>query len=344
MRKYQIIMLAIASLFVFVGITDTVYAKAEVELRFNYSMPPKLSPADSWEWFGAELEKRSRGRVKITFFPQNALFKPQMAVENIITGTADISNISLAFETERMPYTSVLRMPTVIWPGTIKGGVAGANALLRLHEEFPEIQKEFQNVKLLFVALLSPYNLLTKKPVRVPADLNGMKIGASGSQRTFVNLQGGAAVGVIPPQSYLSLKTGVVDGMCSNWNIIGSYKLWEVAKYFTDFDLGRIAMPIIMNKESWNRLPADIQKLMTAVGAEATEKGIQSMYESGEKGRKLAEGQIEVITPNKEELAAWMKAVQPLEDEWLEKMDKGGYGAARKILNRYKALNADISK
>ena len=42
---------------------------------------------------------------------------------------------------------------------------------------------------------------------------------------------------------------------------MNDFKFYEVAKYIEDFNFGGRIQPILINKDSWNKLPADVQKI-----------------------------------------------------------------------------------
>ncbi|MBW1996455.1 MAG: TRAP transporter substrate-binding protein DctP [Deltaproteobacteria bacterium] len=342
--RNKIVSVFLAVMFLSLVLTGFSFAQSKskpIELRFNYSMPAKMPPANGWEWFGRELERRTRGRVKVTYFPHGALFKIRQAVENIIAGTADITNISVRTFASRYPLLSVTLLPTIMWPNTVEGTVAGGRAIMKLIEEFPEVQRELRDFKVLWVTQLEAYHLISKKPVYRPSDLKGMKIGAGGIQGKFVTQQGGSGVALVPPKSYMSLKTGVVDGMIMSWNAMGIYKLWEVAGYVSEVTMGRVPLPIVMNKESWNSLPPDIQKLVLQIGDESFPMSVKGMYQGGVKGKKLCiQNGVKVFTPTGEQEAVWKEAFKPLEAQWLAAREKQGIKAAPAVLNRFKEMAA----
>ena len=316
-----------------------------IELRFNYSMPAKKPPANGWEWFGKELEKRSGGRVKVTYFPHGALFKIRRAVDNIVEGTADITNISVRTFAKRYPLFSVTLLPTISWPNSTEGTIASGRAIMKIIDEFPEIAAETKDFKVLWITQLTEYNLISTKLIKTPGDLKGLKIGAGGIQGQFVSMQGGSGVALVPPKSYLSLKTGVVDGMIMSWNAMGIYKLWEVAGYVNEIGMGRVPLPIVMNNESWSKLPADIQKMVLEIGDESLQMSTDGMYTNGEKGKKKCiDGGVKIFSPTKAEAAVWQKAFEPLETKWLADRKKQGLSAAPKVLQRYKQLAAEAWK
>ena len=312
-----------------------------IKLRFNYTMPGKSAPANGWEWWGEQLEKQTNGKVKVEYYPLGSLFKGGVAIENIIKGTADISNCSIRTAANRYPLLSVTMVPTVTWPNTPQGIVDGGVAIMKLIDEFPSIQQEVKNFKVLWVTMLEDYVLYSKKQVLEPGDLKGMNIGCGGSQADFIRSQGGGAVAIIPPQSYMNLKTGVIDGIITAFNAVMAYKLWEVTNYCLDVTMGRVPLPIIMNNESWNAMPKDIQDLMLKLGEESLMISTKGMLAGSEKGRKMwLDNGREIHEPTEAEKATWMKAFQPMEDKWVNDCLKMGLNDAPAVLKRWKEMAA----
>ena len=89
-------------------------------------------------------------------------------------------------------------------------------------------------------------------------------------------------------------------------------------------------MFVVMNKDSWNKLSADQQKIVTEVNAEWVDKHGQAWDQADEEGRAfIAELGHETITLPAEEQQRWKEAVKPILDEYLAATkEKGLPGAA----------------
>lgn len=317
-----------------------------IKLRFNYSMPMKKSIAGSWHWYGDEIEKQTNGRVKFEYFPLSGLFSPAAVRDNMLAGTADLCNLSASTEDQRMPLAGIFSLPTVVFPNDVAGTVAASNTAIELISEFPDLAAEFNIFKIIAYQYLTAYGLFTKTPIYLPSELKGMKIRAAAMHAEFINSVGGGAVNIVPPKTYMSLKTGVIDGGILSMSQISDYKLWEIGKDFTDVYMGRTLFSIIMNKESWNALPKDIQQIMDAVSDSMVRKGAEIMHAENDEGleKYLAQGgQIIKLKPEQEK--AWDDAKAGLNNYWVEEMNKKGKGeVAKKMLKRFKEIAAEKTK
>ena len=163
-----------------------------------------------------------------------------------------------------------------------------------------------------------PYNFVAKnKIVHSPADFNGMKVGGTGAKMDMVTANGGASVRTIPPEAYMNLDKGVVDGCFITFAQVHDYKIQEVADYFYSQDFGSGLGIMIMNLDAWNSLPPGDQKIMMDTFDEAAPyctknsindvvAGIQMILDAGKK----------ITDPTKDETAAWEKAADLIIDKW----------------------------
>ncbi len=338
----------ILSSLLFFLIAPVIGAAGPIELKFNYSMPkkdPPVPPANGWHWFATELEKQSHGRLKITMYPNEELFKIDHAVNGIKLHLADIANISMKIEADRFPLMSVTLLPTIVWPATAKGTIASSRAMLKLYNEFPEIRQEFKDFKVICFNQLPDYHLITKKPVKLPADLKDMAINAGGIEAELIRQQGGKAEAMSPPQARKGFETGVFNGMLLSYSSMSLYELWKHARYVTEVSFSRVPLPVIMNKETWDSLPQEVKSLIDKLGDEQLQIGVTALYENVAKGRQeLVANGVEIFTPKAQEAKAWSEAMAPAEKIWLDKMKAKGLGdVVAKVLQRYKQLAAEAA-
>ena len=127
---------------------------------------------------------------------------------------------------------------------------------------------------------------------------------------------------------------------------IKDYKLWEISKSFTDTYMGRSMFAIIMNKESWNALPKDIQQVMDGLSDDMVRKGAEIMHSETAEGEKLyQEAGGKILKPTPEQEKAWSDAKAPLENIWLESVRKKGKGEiGEKMLQRFKEIAVENTK
>lgn len=290
-----------------------VMASAQKVITLNYSnffpAPHKNSVLASQ--YCKEIEKRSGGKVKITYFPGGTLTPAAQTYDNVVKGIADIGESCFAYTRGKFPMMEVIDLPL-----GYKNGVAATQLINQYYAKYQP--KELSDVKVLWLHAHGPGVLLSKKPVKTMADMKGMKVRATGLAAKVVQALGGAPVGTTMPETYDALRTGVADGAMAPVEAAQGWKWGEVIKSITQ-NFGSAyttGMFIVMNKAKWNSLPADVKKVFEDVSKEYIVKQGKVWDEIDKEGyafnKKLGNG---VIALSKEEDAKWAAAVKPLLDE-----------------------------
>jgi len=139
------------------------------------------------------------------------------------------------------------------------------------------------------------YTWLRTKRLETPKDFVGVKIGSATGARAAVIAWGATQVTVAVPENYSALERGLVDGIAGQplRGAVG-FGWYELAKYIIDHPYYQSTVMLIMNLNSWNRLPEHLQKLMMKrmVQAEKDSMVKQTQTELGLK-KKLAGSKVE---------------------------------------------------
>lgn len=293
-------------------------AQKPIELSYAVFYPPAHKhTASAIEW-SKDIEKRTNGRVKITVYSGGTLTPADKTYLGVIKGIADIGWSVAGYTKGRFPFSEVLELPF-----GVKNAVTCSRMINEFYKKFPAMQKEFDEVKVMYIHGHGPGLLHTKKPVYKLEDLKGMKIRAPGSIGTIISLLGGAPVGMTMSEAYDALSKGVVEGILSPYEPLEGFKLAEVVKCTTESTcIGYTTIQyIIMNKEKWNSLPSDIQKIIEQVNQEGIEK-TGKVWDGLDKSAKEYSLKLghKVISLSKEEEERWVNAVKPLLDTYVNNM------------------------
>ena len=85
-------------------------------------------------------------------------------------------------------------------------------------------------------------------------------------------------------------------------------------------------MCVVINKDKWNAFPADVKKAFEEVGAQTAEKFAVGWNQADIDGREFQKSQGgSVIGLSNEEAARWVKAVQPILDDYKKDLVTRGY-------------------
>lgn len=303
------------------------------------SQNPATSPSHMYTimpWV-KQVEKATNGQVKIQVFAGQTLTKGKDTWEALKNGIADVGWCFHGYWPGLTPRADVISLPALPFTTAEKG----SEALWKLYERFPSIQKEFSDNKVLLLFTSDPYILITRnKQVKKLEDMDGLKIRMSGGPPTDqMKALGGVPMLIPMPNNYISLQKGVIDGMGAPWEAIQTFRLYEVVKYYTDAPFSSVYFSISMNKRKWNSLPADIQKaIMSVSGLKGSVFWGKTWFDSAKDAvYKKASASGHPITQYmlpKSEKDRWLNVSgKPLWKDWVKKMESQGRSDAQDILD-----------
>jgi len=237
------------------------------KLKLADMSPSKSEVALGGQKWASEVEKRTEGRVKIEQFWDASLVSAMEQTDAVIKGNIDVTAYLSGYHPEMCPIPVLASFP-LLSPGNLKVSIFAVDEWVRTDPGvIAELKKN--NVKYLY-----PFNnmnqyLWTKKPIKGLSDLKGIRLRTTGPFLTLFKNLGCSLVNVPMPEVYDTLERGVVDGTTQYLSIGVGLRLSEVVKNVNITNLGdNLACPIVMNINTWNRLPGDIQKIIDQVNVE----------------------------------------------------------------------------
>jgi len=174
----------------------------------------------------------------------------------------------------------------------------------------------------------SPANvvLTATKPVYKMDDLKGMTIRGLGLIAEVVGALGATPRSIPMPESYEAVQKRVIDGLMIPMETLRAFRLAEVTKYVTEcWQIGQVyTFYLIMNKDTWNKLPPPLQKVFNEYPFE--EKLAAMWNEVDIDGKQLGiEKGLKFIELPKDEIKKWKDAVEPILDKYVKTMVAAGY-------------------
>jgi tripartite ATP-independent transporter DctP family solute receptor len=290
----------------------TAGAAGAVDLKLGH-FAPDGHPCDiAAKQFKTNVEKRTNGAVKINLFGNNALGSPPEVLEQVLLGAVDMSLSGQDQIAKHLPFYDVISTPFAF------KDYATADKII--DGEFktwavPELAKK----NLVHLADWEwGFRQLTnsKQPVNVPADMKGMKIRTppAFAYQAFVEAAGGNAVTIAFSELVMAMKQGVVDGQENPIGTIYALKIYETQKYMTIVNYTYSSMVHVVHKNSWAKLNADQQKVVTEESRAAALLARKLLRD--DEAKQLADLQatkgMVVTTPD---LKPWKAAMQPAWDK-----------------------------
>jgi TRAP-type transport system periplasmic protein len=287
-----------------------------ITLRFSTFFPPSHELSKITEQWCKEVEKRTRGAVKVRHYAGATLNSAPQMYDSVVQGVVDVGNHVLGYTIGRFPVSEVLDYPL--------GYPSGYVATKLVNEYYAKFRpREFDEIKVMYFHAQSPGILHTRQPVNRLEALRGMKIRTMGSNARFMSLLGGTPVATPMGDAYDAISRGVADGLFCAYEALEGWKLGEVIKYTTEnYGSSYTAVFVVaMNKERWNQIPQDQQKIIEQINAEWIEKQGKVWDKIDESGKSfsLKRGN-KIITLSGEENRRWAARAQPLFDEYVRSM------------------------
>lgn len=319
------------------GILFVMSSTASAQIKLNYSVffpAPHKNAVLATEW-AKEIEKRTSGKVQITVFPGGTLTPADKCYDGVVKGISDIGFSVFAYTRGKFPLTEVSDLPL-----GMKTGLTATRVVNEYYKKFKP--KEFDEVKVMYLHGHGPGIIHSKKEVKNLEDLKGMKIRCHGMAAKIVEALGATPVAMPMGETYDALSRGVVDASMAPQEALQGWKWGEVVKYTIEgwgasYSTG---MFVVMNKDKWNSLPPDVQKIIEQVNEEYIEKQGKVWDEIDKSGRDYTTSRGNKVIPlSPAENLKWEKAVKPLLDNYKKAMkDKGLPGD--EVLNFYlQAIN-----
>jgi len=202
-------------------------------------------------------------------------------------------------------------------------------AAFKVYQDYPQLKEALEkkyNQVFLAVGAVTCYNLVTTFPWEKVEQLKGRKIAAAGPNIPWVQAIGAVGVQSNLNEAYTSMQTGVYQGWVMHAQATVSFKLHEVAKYYTVTDFQATPNVLItMNRNTWQNLPKEVQQIFTDVASRyhivqtplamaKDEAAFKTMRDAGSTVRTLSW----------EEKVKWANAIPDIPNQRAAEITKGG--------------------
>jgi TRAP-type C4-dicarboxylate transport system substrate-binding protein len=284
-----------------------------------------------------EVEKRSGGRLKIEYYWSGTLLPAKDTVSGMQTGVADLGFVVPTYEPGKLPLSTVASLPAIshdFYPASM--------AAAELHE-MPELKAELAQHNIMYLSYVANTSagIWTRRPIRSLADLKGKKIASQGDAATLLRSLGAVPLNMITTEVYQAMEKGTVDGGLANPGYASDYKWWEVAPNYYELLFGNSgAIIVAINKNSWNMIPADLQKMFVDLREEICRKS-HDIYQTNAETKLKKQVADKVVSHFKPSAAdkdglekvakevVWMK--------WVDRMKERGL-PGQKVLEAWQTL------
>ena len=275
-------------------------AQDKFELKLAHYVPAGHFFSRYLEDWADTLRERSDGRLDITIFPSAQMGPTPRYYDMARTGVVDIAWFLHGAIPGRFPLTELINLPYLVGSAEIGTKVLNDPAIRAY------LDPEHEGVKVLYLLTHQPGNLHTReKAVRAPSDLEGMRVRfAAATIREYLAALGATPVGVPPPEIAEALQKGTIDGVFIDYGgAHTAFKLGGLVDYTTEHYAYVTSFGVVMNPDSFERLPPDLQALIEETTTGVFEE-IGKLWDAADAPGKAylqAEGgEAVVLTPEEE--------------------------------------------
>ncbi len=321
-KRLSVLFCACLLTFAVLGMVNEPVKAETLTLKAVTGWPKTASEYKAFTIFSDLVEqmvaKKYPGELKIQYVGGPEAVKTMDQVQACQRGMVDMVFTTNAYYVSLLPEVDALKL-SVFSPAEerAKGAWADIN---QLHEK----------IGLYYLARLGlgiQFHLYLEKPIKT-ADLKGFNIRVSPMYLQVIKGLGGNPVAIPPTEVYSALERNVVDGYC--WPSVG-IRDWgwdKQTKYVIDPGFYQVPNPLLMNLNTWNKLPKKLQNLLTEAAAEA-EKKVVTLFDDLAKQERpilLKEG-IQVITLSRVEGEKFLKVAY--DEGWKDILGKSPQTGAK---------------
>ncbi len=307
-------------------------AEAEFKLKLHHFLPPmSMAHKQILKPWAEKVEKESQGRIDIELYPAMQLGgRPPQLLDQVRKGIADISWTVGGYTPGRFPKATVFELPFM---------AASAKATSMALQEYAdtEMQDELKDVHVLAMHTHAPGSLHSKdEAIASTDDLEGMRVRAPNKVMSGALKELGTNTVFMPVTEMPSaISKGILDVSVLPYEVVLPMKIYELVKHHTEFkgDRGLYTQFFIfsMNKDIYNAMPADLQRVIDQNSGLQLAGRIGQLFDEYEVyAREAAVKQGNSFSyVEGAEYDRWASQLAPVTDTWIEDMSDDGYEAKR---------------
>jgi len=304
------------------------------ELRLSTFVPPvHVIYREILVPWAAEVEKATKGQVKVTLYPSMQLGgKPPELFRQAQDGVVDLVFTLPGYTSPAFPRTGIIELP-----GLKADGFAATDMMWDLLD--PYLLPEYKGVKVIALWGAEDAGLMTRtnKAYRSMDDLKGLRLRApSAAQAKQIQHMGAVPIAAPITEVYPGLERGTMDGAMVPFTTILDFRLGEVARGFTISGpiFGRSVFLIAMNQKKYDSLSPEARAAIDKLSGRALSRKATEVYiKRAEEAVKSVRGKADVVELSKAEQDRISKALRPIIDEWVKESEAKGI-PARDMLKR----------
>ncbi|MBM3854223.1 MAG: TRAP transporter substrate-binding protein [Verrucomicrobia bacterium] len=266
-------------------------------IKLAHGLDPQHSVHQGMVFLGERLAEKSGGRLKVEVYSSGQLGSERECLELVQLGGLAMTKVSASVLEGFAPEFKVFGLPYLFrderHKQAVLDGPIGREILLAPQSKFMRGLCYYDS---------GSRSFYTKKPVRTPADLKGLKIRVQESPMAFALIRafGASATPISFGELYTSLQQGVVDGAENNPPSFHLARHYEVCKFYSLDEHTSVPDVVVVGTHLWHSLtPQEQRWLQEAADESATYQRKLWAASTAESLAAVEQAGVEIIRPDK---------------------------------------------
>ncbi len=288
-------------------------ASAQVKWDMPTPYPATNFHTENIARFVADVDKATKGKLKITVHPNGSLFKATEIKRAVQGGQAQVGEILISGYSNEDPVFGVDSVPF------LATSYKDAAKLWKASKKAIEERFEKQGMMVLYTVPWPPQGIYSTKPINSMADMKGLKMRAYNPYTSRIaELAGAQPVTIQVAELAQAMATGAVNANITSGATGYDTKAWEVVKYYYDTQAWLPKNIVFASKQAFDSLDKASQKAVLDAAKAAEARGWKT---SEEKNKwylgELAKNGMHVAPPSARLKADFRKIGDKMTEEWL---------------------------
>lgn len=312
---------------VFAVVVSTSAMAREIVIKFSHVVAQNTPKGQMANFFRDIVNEKLAGKVRVEVFPSSQLYTDKSVLEAMLLGDVQLAAPALSKFGQYTKKLQIFDLPFLF----------NDMAAVERFQSGPEGRKLLHSMRkkgLLGLGYLHQglKQFSSNKPIRVPADAEGLKFRIMSSNVLQAQFEAVNAFPLKKPFSevFTLLQTKAVDGQESPWSNMYSKKFFEVQDYITESNHGLLDYLVVTSAKFWNGLPTDIRGVLEEAMKTAIAHGNKISFEKAVHDRQaiIDSGKTKVIALTDAERGQWIRAMKPVWKQFERQVGRKNIDAA----------------
>ncbi len=256
---------------------------------------------------GADWKKASNGRVVLRLYPGGVAGDDTDLVRKMRLGTLDAGMLTVG---------GLSAIDRGVLAVVVPLAYANTQELDCVMERIaPQLARRFEAKGFIVLGWSEGgwAHFFTSQPVKTPDDMKKLKMFIWAGDDQYVELWKKSGFNPVPlPSTEIStaLQTGLVNGITSNTQGVLLLQWYKHVKYMTDFKWAMIIGGIVISKQSWEKIPAELRPAIKEAALKACRRFREFSRQAEPKDLDVLQKQgLKIVHVSDDVLDQWRKII-----------------------------------